>query len=347
MTGELFDAATLERWNVVNRVLPDEGFDDGRARVRACGLAEGPTRAHAATKAIVRAQVEGGARAADELVPEVAGALFATEDLQGAVRIVPRAGPGQGDASAGAERRRTPSHSADAAQELQDDARRAGCAWRSAPWRVACAVAGPAVAATQAGGAGRRARRPRRRGSGMADLTRVQLGRAADGRLRAALTLAAAWRTADLLARPTREPPAPPGSVCLRLWTVSATRGAPADYLACVTSDARRRAPAAARVLREGGGRPRSAWRRPRSKRAQRANGHPALLAERDRPAGARSASPARRRDPAARARAASTRRRTHRGRPRWCSALGLLSARGARPRRRNSEGFGGFDHGR
>src|SRR5204862_110693 len=27
MTGEPFDAATLERWNVVNRVLPDEGFD--------------------------------------------------------------------------------------------------------------------------------------------------------------------------------------------------------------------------------------------------------------------------------------------------------------------------------
>src|ERR1041384_7017299 len=25
-SGALFDAATLERWNVVNRVLPDEGF---------------------------------------------------------------------------------------------------------------------------------------------------------------------------------------------------------------------------------------------------------------------------------------------------------------------------------
>ena len=27
MTGELYDAATLERWNVVNRVLPDADFD--------------------------------------------------------------------------------------------------------------------------------------------------------------------------------------------------------------------------------------------------------------------------------------------------------------------------------
>ena len=96
MTGELFDAATLERWNVVNRVLPDEGFA-AAAEAFARGLAEGPTRAHAATKAIVRAQVEGGARAADERVPELAGDLFATEDLQGAVRSFLENGPGHGD----------------------------------------------------------------------------------------------------------------------------------------------------------------------------------------------------------------------------------------------------------
>jgi enoyl-CoA hydratase len=93
MTGELFDAATLERWNVVNRVLPDEGFADA-ALAFARGLAEGPTRAHAATKAIVRAQVEGGARAADERVPQLAGDLFGTEDLQGAVRSFLERGPG-------------------------------------------------------------------------------------------------------------------------------------------------------------------------------------------------------------------------------------------------------------
>src|SRR3954449_2366642 len=117
MTGELFDAATLERWGVVNRVLPDEGFAEA-AVAFARGLAEGPTRAHAApqaggpapgagggrgpraraprggTKAIGRAQVEGGARAADERVPELAGDLFATEDLQGAVRSFLEKGPG-------------------------------------------------------------------------------------------------------------------------------------------------------------------------------------------------------------------------------------------------------------
>jgi enoyl-CoA hydratase/carnithine racemase len=93
-TGELFDATTLERWNVVNRVLPAEGFDDA-ARAFARRIAEGPTRAHAATRALVRAQKEGGARAADAIVAEVSGPLFDTEDLQNAVRSFLTEGPGK------------------------------------------------------------------------------------------------------------------------------------------------------------------------------------------------------------------------------------------------------------
>jgi enoyl-CoA hydratase len=93
MTGELYDAATLERWNVVNRVLPDEGFD-AAAREFALRLANGPTRAHAATKRLVRAQLEGGTRAADGEVPAVAGSLFDSEDAREGVRSFLRDGPG-------------------------------------------------------------------------------------------------------------------------------------------------------------------------------------------------------------------------------------------------------------
>ncbi|MGA9316075.1 MAG: enoyl-CoA hydratase/isomerase family protein [Solirubrobacteraceae bacterium] len=94
MTGELYDAATLERWNVVNRVLPDEGFEEA-ARAFARKLADGPTCAHAATKAIVRACLdEGGAHGADKRVPELAGDLFATKDLKRAVRSFLELGPG-------------------------------------------------------------------------------------------------------------------------------------------------------------------------------------------------------------------------------------------------------------
>jgi enoyl-CoA hydratase/carnithine racemase len=93
-TGELFDAATLERWNVVNRVWPDDGFAE-RAYEFAMGMANGPTRAHAATKRLVAAAVRDGAHAADALLPEVSSALFATDDLPEAVATFLREGPGK------------------------------------------------------------------------------------------------------------------------------------------------------------------------------------------------------------------------------------------------------------
>jgi enoyl-CoA hydratase len=93
-SGELFDAAALERWNVVNRVYPAGGFDEA-ARAFALKIADGPTRAHAATKALVRAQKEGGARAADAIVAEVSGPLFDTEDLRDAVQSFLTDGPGK------------------------------------------------------------------------------------------------------------------------------------------------------------------------------------------------------------------------------------------------------------
>jgi enoyl-CoA hydratase/carnithine racemase len=93
-TGERYPAAVLERWDVVNSVLPDEGFA-AAARTYAHRLAAGPTVAHAATKKLVAASVRDGARAADALVPAVSGALFATEDLRGAVASFLTEGPGK------------------------------------------------------------------------------------------------------------------------------------------------------------------------------------------------------------------------------------------------------------
>jgi enoyl-CoA hydratase/carnithine racemase len=93
-TGERYPAAVMERWNVVNRVLPDEGFAEA-ARRYAHQVAAGPTLAHAATKRLVAAAVREGARAADALVPEASGALFATADLRGAVASFLAAGPGK------------------------------------------------------------------------------------------------------------------------------------------------------------------------------------------------------------------------------------------------------------
>ncbi len=93
MTGDLFDASTLERWNVINEVLPDDQLA-GRADSLSRRLAEGPTLAHAMTKRILRAYVEGGVPAADRVTRRDAAELFATEDLIGAVRTFLEEGPG-------------------------------------------------------------------------------------------------------------------------------------------------------------------------------------------------------------------------------------------------------------
>jgi len=94
MSQGIYDAATLEGWNVVNRVLPDDQLLAKGMRF-AQRLAAGPTKAHAATKRIVRAYLEGGVDEADRVTPEVAGALFETEDLQRAVRSFLTEGPGK------------------------------------------------------------------------------------------------------------------------------------------------------------------------------------------------------------------------------------------------------------
>jgi enoyl-CoA hydratase/carnithine racemase len=94
MSGDVYDAATLERWNVVNRVLPDEDLREETLRF-AHRLAAGPTRANAATKRMVRAYLEHGVRGADDRVGEIAAPLFATQDLQNAVRSFIEHGPGK------------------------------------------------------------------------------------------------------------------------------------------------------------------------------------------------------------------------------------------------------------
>ena len=94
MTGGIYDAATLERWNVVNRVVPDDELLEKGMRF-AHRLAAGPTLAHSATKRVVRGYLEGGVEEADRVTAEAAGGLFQTEDLQRAVRSFLEEGPGK------------------------------------------------------------------------------------------------------------------------------------------------------------------------------------------------------------------------------------------------------------
>jgi enoyl-CoA hydratase/carnithine racemase len=94
MSGGIYDAATLERWNVVNRVLPDDQLLEKGMKF-AHRLGDGPTVAHAATKRIIRAYRSGGVEAADRITGEQFAELFASEDLQGAVKSFLAEGPGK------------------------------------------------------------------------------------------------------------------------------------------------------------------------------------------------------------------------------------------------------------
>jgi enoyl-CoA hydratase/carnithine racemase len=94
MSQGLFDAATLERWNVINRVLPNDDLLPEATRF-AQKLANGPTLAHGATKAIVRGFLDGGVREADKRTPGIVGPLFETQDLQNAVKSFLSKGPGK------------------------------------------------------------------------------------------------------------------------------------------------------------------------------------------------------------------------------------------------------------
>jgi len=94
MTGGLYPAATLEAWGVVNRVVPKDELL-ANARAFAAELAAGPTIAHAATKAVVRAQADHGTRGADARTAQLVSSLFETEDSRNAVESFLADGPGK------------------------------------------------------------------------------------------------------------------------------------------------------------------------------------------------------------------------------------------------------------
>jgi enoyl-CoA hydratase/carnithine racemase len=93
MLARRYDARTLERWNVINRVVSDERLD-AAAMTLARELAAGPTVAHAATKALVAIAVSQGVRAADDAMAEVQKPIFRSHDFRAGVESSRRNGAG-------------------------------------------------------------------------------------------------------------------------------------------------------------------------------------------------------------------------------------------------------------
>jgi enoyl-CoA hydratase/carnithine racemase len=85
MLGRRYDAATLERWNIINRVVGDEDLDTA-TMVLAQELAHGPTVAHTATKRLVAAAINDGVAAADDAMAELQRPVFRSKDFQTGVQ---------------------------------------------------------------------------------------------------------------------------------------------------------------------------------------------------------------------------------------------------------------------
>lgn len=81
LTSEKVPAATMERFGIVNRVIADADLIS-EATAFAEKIARGPTRAHAAHKALLRIWAVGGVAAADESMFDIAMPLFETEDVK-------------------------------------------------------------------------------------------------------------------------------------------------------------------------------------------------------------------------------------------------------------------------
>jgi enoyl-CoA hydratase/carnithine racemase len=88
-----YDARTLEKWNIINRVVADERLPEA-SMMLAQELANGPTVAHASTKAIVSYAVSHGVQATDEAMRELQTDLWQSHDLRVGLAAYAVNGPG-------------------------------------------------------------------------------------------------------------------------------------------------------------------------------------------------------------------------------------------------------------
>lgn len=93
MLARRFDAATLERWNIINRVVPDSDLETVTLSI-AHELAAGPTIAHGATKQLALLHLNEGGRASDEGMRDVHAPILVTSDLQRGLEAFKTKGPG-------------------------------------------------------------------------------------------------------------------------------------------------------------------------------------------------------------------------------------------------------------
>ena len=93
MLGRRFDARTLERWNVINRVVPDAELAAATITL-AQELANGPTVALASIKELTAIAESQGVAAADQKMQAVQAGIWRSLDLKAGLASLAANGPG-------------------------------------------------------------------------------------------------------------------------------------------------------------------------------------------------------------------------------------------------------------
>jgi enoyl-CoA hydratase/carnithine racemase len=94
MLGRRYDPETLASWGLINAVVDDDKLDQAALAI-AEELANGPTVANAATKALARTAANEGVKAADEAMAQIQKAIWKSEDLRTGLNSFMKRGPGQ------------------------------------------------------------------------------------------------------------------------------------------------------------------------------------------------------------------------------------------------------------
>jgi enoyl-CoA hydratase/carnithine racemase len=94
MFGRRHDAATLEQWGVINRVVPDAQLQT-LSLAFATELALGPTVAHGCTKRLANVYLNNGMAEADAAMRDVSQPIWNSDDLKEGLAAFAAKGPGQ------------------------------------------------------------------------------------------------------------------------------------------------------------------------------------------------------------------------------------------------------------
>ena len=93
MLGRRYRPGELERFGVVNLVVPDDELEDASLSL-ARQLAAGPTVALRVIKRVVNIAVNEGTRAADEALSDELAAMWASNDVRRGTEAMFTGGPG-------------------------------------------------------------------------------------------------------------------------------------------------------------------------------------------------------------------------------------------------------------